>query len=74
MFNIVLQIVIVMVTIVSLWMVGNKNKFGFVIGFFVNLLYATHFILSEAYILLLTSFAFGIMHIRNYLKWKKEEI
>ena len=56
------------------FMIGNKNKFGFILFFITGICWITYVITTKSTygLLLVVIPALGI-NIRNYIKWSKEE-
>jgi hypothetical protein len=56
------------------FMVGNKNKYGFVLFFITGLVWITYVIVHQHTfgLLLVVVPALGI-NVRNFLKWRREE-
>ena len=71
-FNIGLQMYCVTLSILTLWLIGDKNKLGFVIGMATQFVWVAIFILNGTYFLLITSIVYFTMYLRGYLKWAKE--
>ena len=60
--------------LLAVYIIGNKNKNGFLIALSCNLLWIAHvFINGETYGLLIVSTPLFFLNIINYFKWKKSE-
>lgn len=59
-------------SVLSLWLMGNKNIYGIVIGLVGQLLWIVYAIFLKEYGLLIGVFAYTIVHIRNLVKWTQE--
>ena len=59
-------------SLVSLWLVGNKNKAGFVLGVINQALWVWYALMLKQYGLLIGVIAYTIINIRNLVKWSKE--
>ena len=57
--------------IAGAWLVGNKNKWGFVLFMVGNLLWFGTGLKYQLVGLLIVSVVFGLINIRNYRKWTK---
>lgn len=61
------------ITIYMTFLVGNKNKKGWALGCFNQILWFIFIITSKNYGLMPMNVAFFYMYMRNYEKWEKEE-
>ena len=59
-------------SLISLWLVGNKNKAGFILGIVNQALWVWYAIMLKQYGLLVGVIAYTIINIRNLVKWSKE--
>ena len=60
-------------SLLSLWLMGNKNKLGIVVGLANQLLWVVYAVMLKQYGLLIGVIAYTIIHIRNLAKWSKEK-
>ena len=60
-------------SLLSLWLMGNKNKLGIVVGLANQLLWVVYAVMLKQYGLLIGVIAYTIIHIRNLVKWSKEK-
>lgn len=60
-------------SLLSLWLMGNKNKLGIVVGLANQLLWVVYALMLKQYGLLIGVIAYTIIHIRNFVKWSKEK-
>jgi len=60
-------------SLLSLWLMGNKNKLGMVVGLANQLLWVVYAVMLKQYGLLIGVIAYTIIHIRNLAKWSKEK-
>lgn len=58
-------------TVSGIYLAGNKNKNGWLIGITMQIPWAIFDILTGAYGLLPLGFILSTIYFRNYLKWKK---
>jgi len=58
-------------SLVSLWLVGNKNKAGFVLGVINQALWVWYALMLKQYGLLIGVIAYTIINIRNLVKWSR---
>lgn len=59
-------------SVLSLWLMGDKNIYGIVIGLIGQLLWIVYAIFLKEYGLLIGVFAYTAVHIRNLVKWVQE--
>ena len=60
-------------SLLSLWLMGNKNKLGIVVGLANQLLWVVYAVMLKQYGLLIGVIAYTIIPIRNLAKWSKEK-
>lgn len=68
-----LQYFLSILTLVSLWLMGNKSKWGPIVGVIGQIFWVWYVINTEQWGLLPGVIAYTVVNVRNYLKWKKEE-
>jgi hypothetical protein len=56
-----------------LWLIGNKNKAGFVLGLLNQILWTWYALTLKQYGLLVGVIAYTVIYIRNLIKWNKDE-
>lgn len=61
------------VSLTSLWLMGNKNKLGIVVGLTGQILWLAYALMLKQYGLIIGVAAYTIIHIRNLLKWIREK-
>ena len=71
--NVYLPYILSAITIYMTFLVGNKNKKGWSLGMFNQILWFIFIISSKNYGLMFMNIAFFYMYMRNYQKWEKEE-
>ena len=71
--SILLQIICVLLSVATLWLIGNKNKLGFIVGICAQFVWTALFIDSKVYFLIGTSIVYFVMYLRGYILWKKTE-
>lgn len=69
----ILSYVLSALSLLSLWLMGNKNKLGIVVGLANQLLWVVYAVMLKQYGLLIGVIAYTIIHIRNLAKWSKEK-
>lgn len=60
-------------TIWGMWLAGNKNPLGWMVGLFNQILWLLFIVLFEAYGLLPLSAFLTVVYTRNLIRWKAEE-
>ena len=55
-------------------LLGNKNKFGFLIFMMARLSWITFGLIVGSYAIVLGSSIFFVMHFRGFLKWRRDEM
>lgn len=65
--------VISAISLCSLWLVGNKNRWGWVLGIFNQALWTIYAVRLQQWGLLIGVVAYTIINVRNLLKWKDAE-
>lgn len=61
------------VGIMGLWQSGSKNKFGWLIGAYAQVLWIIFAIATEQYGFIVSAFVYGYVYVRNYTKWVIDE-
>ena len=59
--------------ILGLYLSGSKNKLGWAIGLFAQILWATFAVVTQQYGFILSAFAYGYVYARNYYRWLLDE-
>lgn len=57
----------------AVFLLGNKNKFGFLVFMMASLSWIAFGIHIGSYAVITGSSIFFIMHLRGFLKWSKDE-
>lgn len=58
-------------SILILWLMGNKNKYAPILGILGQILWIYYAISLKQYGLLIGTIGYLIVHIRNAIKWNK---
>ncbi|MBX3244628.1 MAG: nicotinamide mononucleotide transporter [Acidobacteria bacterium] len=58
----------------AVFLLGNKNKFGFLVFMMASLSWIAFGIYIGSYAVITGSSIFFIMHLRGFLKWRKDEL
>jgi len=61
-------------TLGNMWLVGNKNKLGWVVGLANQALWITFIVLFSAWGLLPLALALIVLYTRNLVRWRREEL
>lgn len=61
------------ISLVTLWLIGNKNKAGFVLGLLNQVLWIWYALMLKQYGLLVGVIAYAAIYIRNLIKLNKDE-
>ena len=61
------------ISLVTLWLIGNKNKAGFILGLLNQVLWIWYALMLKQYGLLVGVIAYAAIYIRNLIKWSKDE-
>lgn len=61
------------VSLTSLWLMGNKNKLGIIVGLVGQILWLAYALMLKQYGLIIGVVAYTIIHVRNLLKWIREK-
>jgi len=59
--------------IVSLWLVGNKNYWGFIVGLVTQVFWFYYAFTTEQFGLVPGVIIYTVVYARNLWKWKEEE-
>lgn len=59
-------------SLMSLWLMGNKSVWGIIVGLLTQILWIIYALMLEQYGLLIGVVAYTVIHVRNLLKWTKE--
>ena len=57
----------------GLFIAGNKNYWGWIIGISAQLLWIAYAITTAQWGFLFSAFVYGGVYIRNWIKWRKDE-
>jgi nicotinamide riboside transporter PnuC len=60
-------------TLLAVWLLGNKNKYGFVSFIISNVLWIVVGVLAQSSAITIGNFIFLIINVRGLLKWQKSE-
>lgn len=58
--------------LLGVYLLGNRNKLGFVLFMFASLSWVTFGVLTGSIAVIIGSSIFLMMHLRGFLKWNKE--
>jgi hypothetical protein len=55
--------------ITGLWLAGSKDKTGWLISLFAQVLWIIYAIVSEQYGFIVSALAYSFVYLRNFKKW-----
>ena len=55
-------------SLISLWLMGNKSVWGIIVGLLTQILWIIYALMLEQYGLLIGVVAYTVIHVRNLLK------
>ena len=64
--------VLMAVGVTGLYLAGRKNRWGWAIGFGSQVLWLAYSIHTRQWGFLASCFAYGAVHARNYVRWRRE--
>jgi nicotinamide riboside transporter PnuC len=67
-----LEIIISIITLISAYLIGNKNVWGQRVGLIANIVWWIYILTYKRYGLIPMEFFYSIMTIRNLIKWERE--
>jgi hypothetical protein len=59
--------------LIAVALLGNKNKFGFLVFMMASLSWITFGLYVGSYAIVTGSSIFFVMHLRGFLKWRRDE-
>jgi uncharacterized Tic20 family protein len=72
--SIAFQFVAMLSTFASYWLIGNKNPNGPMLGVFSQFIWAAMNLYLGLYILIVVQVVSGCIQIRNFHKWRSDEL
>ncbi len=61
------------ISILMLWLMGNKSRWGPIVGIVTQVLWLIYVLNTEQHGLLIGTVAYAVIHVRNLRKWNKEQ-
>lgn len=58
--------------LLGIWLQGDKNKRGWLIGIAAQVLWIAYGVATEQYGFIVSACVYGFFYGRNYLRWRKE--
>lgn len=55
----------------GIWLVGSKNKIGFILTLLGNCCWAVVGVLTGSFAMVLANLIFGVMNTRGFISWSK---
>lgn len=69
-----LSYVVALITCLGFYLVGRKNKYGFLVTFFNEFLWAYWIIITPgAKGIFIVCVAMAVISLRNYIRWSRDE-
>jgi hypothetical protein len=65
--------VLAAIGVAGIFFVGRKTIWGWLILLFNEALWITYALITNQYGFILSAIAYGIVYIRSYIHWKREE-
>lgn len=65
--------VLTAIGVFGLWLVGRKDKRGFAIGIFVQLLWVAYATATQQWGFYVSALAYGWVNVRNLRAWRRDE-
>jgi len=65
-----IDILAMILTFIGIYLIGNKQKYGFIIALFGNLIWVTLGIWVQSIGLIFANFVIVVLYTRNYIKWR----
>ena len=65
--------VLAAIGVAGIFFVGRKTIWGWLILIFNEALWITYALITNQYGFILSAIAYGIVYIRSYIHWKREE-
>jgi hypothetical protein len=65
--------VLAAIGVAGIFFVGRKTIWGWLILLFNEALWITYALITDQYGFILSAIAYGIVYIRSYIHWKREE-
>lgn len=69
----ILPVMLSVFTIIGMWLIGNKNKLGWVVGLLNQSLWVTFAVIFKAWGLLPLTVVLIVVYTRNLYKWINHE-
>lgn len=68
--DLILQALCVISAVITLWMIGDKNKYGFIVGAICQVIWIYFFLTKRMYLMPIVSVIYAFMYVRGYIKWQ----
>jgi len=59
------------ITFIGIYILGNKNRYGFLIAISANIIWIIFGVLAETLGVIFANIALSILYLRGYIKWGK---
>lgn len=70
----ILPLMLSVLTVLGMWLIGNKNRLGWVVGLINQVLWISFAILFKAWGLLPLSLVLIVVYVRNLHKWIEGDV
>lgn len=57
--------------IFGIYLAGKKNKIGWAVGFFAQVLWVIYGLVTKQYGFIISACAYGFIYGKNYLEWRR---
>jgi predicted membrane protein len=65
------SIVLAAIGIFGIYLAGKKNKIGWAVGFFAQVLWVIYALVTNQYGFIFSALAYGFIYGKNYLEWRR---
>ena len=69
-----LQVVLSAIGISSVWLTGDKNSLGWLVGILYNALWIVYAVFTAQYAFIVVCLVFIWVYARGYVKWRKDAV
>lgn len=69
-----LQAILSAIGISGVWLTGDKNKIGWLLGIVYNVLWIVYAIFTAQYLFILVCLVYVWVYLRGYMKWRADAL